>query len=126
MCRIKWENKDSDPVTASTLVHMLLGWILCSFSLCGLSLIAGLKLFFPTDHCPTQVLSQIGAGQQEQSKDSTDLRPKMTMVSRPLDNVPFVQVSCTDFSVKTRLSLRKTGGGLWVLAEIFGRAWGDG
>ncbi|XP_040613482.1 putative short transient receptor potential channel 2-like protein isoform X2 [Mesocricetus auratus] len=43
------------------------------------------------DHCPTQVLSQIGAGQQEQSKDSTDLRPKMTMVSRPLDNVPFVQ-----------------------------------
>lgn len=43
------------------------------------------------DHCPTQVLSQIGRGQQEQGKDSTDLRPETTMVSRPPDSVPFVQ-----------------------------------
>ncbi|KAL6037450.1 hypothetical protein STEG23_036695 [Scotinomys teguina] len=43
------------------------------------------------DHCPTQVLSPIGGGQQEQGKDISDLRPKMTKVSRLLDSVPFVQ-----------------------------------
>ncbi|XP_038178468.1 putative short transient receptor potential channel 2-like protein isoform X3 [Arvicola amphibius] len=43
------------------------------------------------DHCPTQVLSQIRRGQQEQGEDSTDLRPETTMVSRPPDSVPFVQ-----------------------------------
>ncbi|KAK7807141.1 hypothetical protein U0070_018132, partial [Myodes glareolus] len=43
------------------------------------------------DHCPTPVLSRIEREQQEQGKDSTNLRPEMTVVSRPPDSVPFVQ-----------------------------------